>query len=102
MENKNGCIVCGKNMLESDSCGVAVMYYSGEQYMRIPVRGFRNERCGDCNALVGKYHHWGCDLEICPVCGGQLISCDCLEVDCPVIVNKRSGRKSKVFSRLQK
>lgn len=33
--------------------------------------------CHDCNAKHGEYHHYGCDAERCPVCGGQLISCDC-------------------------
>ena len=28
-------------------------------------------------ALEGEYHGLGCDLERCPFCGGQLISCDC-------------------------
>jgi hypothetical protein len=35
-------------------------------------------RCGDCAALPGNYHHVGCDLEECPRCGGQLLSCDCV------------------------
>ena len=30
-----------------------------------------------CRARPGHYHHVGCDAERCPVCGGQLISCDC-------------------------
>ena len=34
-------------------------------------------RCHDCNALLGNYHHSGCDCEICPKCHQQLISCDC-------------------------
>ena len=37
----------------------------------------KRERCGDCHALEGEYHELGCDLERCPFCGGQLISCDC-------------------------
>jgi hypothetical protein len=37
----------------------------------------KRERCGDCHALEGQYHELGCDLERCPFCGGQLISCDC-------------------------
>lgn len=85
MENNNGCLVCGQDMMQSDGCRVAVMYHCGERYMRIPFRGFRGERCGDCNALSGNYHHWGCDAEWCPVCGGQLISCECMEVECPVV-----------------
>lgn len=34
-------------------------------------------RYSDCGAKMGQYHHVGCDCEICPVCGGQLIGCDC-------------------------
>lgn len=37
-------------------------------------------RCGDCGAVTGHFHHWGCDCERCPSCGGQLISCDCEDV----------------------
>jgi hypothetical protein len=33
--------------------------------------------CGDCEAADGEIHDLGCDLEDCPRCGGQLISCGC-------------------------
>ncbi len=33
--------------------------------------------CHDCGAKEGEIHMWGCDMEECPFCGGQLISCDC-------------------------
>lgn len=39
MENNNGCLVCGQDMMQSDGCRVAVMYHCGEQYVRIPFRG---------------------------------------------------------------
>ena len=38
------------------------------------------ERCQDCGARSG-YHHYGCDIERCPLCGGQLIGCECFEED---------------------
>lgn len=34
--------------------------------------------CPDCIAKRGEYHMELCDIEICPKCGGQLISCGCI------------------------
>jgi hypothetical protein len=34
--------------------------------------------CHDCNVGLDQYHHPGCDMERCPLCGGQVISCGCL------------------------
>ncbi len=33
--------------------------------------------CHDCFVMRNRYHITGCDVEICPKCKGQLISCDC-------------------------
>jgi len=33
--------------------------------------------CHDCGAIEGAVHQYGCDMERCPFCGNQLISCGC-------------------------
>ncbi len=37
----------------------------------------KENRCHDCSAKEGEYHSAGCDMETCPFCGGQLLSCIC-------------------------
>jgi hypothetical protein len=36
-----------------------------------------SESCPDCGAGRGEVHRAGCDVEQCPYCGRQLISCAC-------------------------
>jgi hypothetical protein len=33
--------------------------------------------CHDCDAIAGQLHAHDCDVEECPRCGTQLVSCDC-------------------------
>jgi hypothetical protein len=33
--------------------------------------------CHDCRVLKGQFHVPRCDVEQCPACGEQAISCDC-------------------------
>lgn len=42
------------------------------------LRHREDRPCGDCGVSKNGYHHMGCDLERCPVCGMQLITCECL------------------------
>jgi hypothetical protein len=58
---------------------------NGEEYPRIPYGqgpdDLDHPTCDDCGARRGALHKLGCDLEPCPRCDGQAITCDCFYED---------------------
>ena len=73
------CETCEQEMLESDTCKTKIITINGVVFERNSTYFDVNERCHDCYIVneKGNYHHFGCDMEKCPKCKGQLISCGC-------------------------
>jgi hypothetical protein len=78
------CRFCESEMHTADGCTEApIMMADGVIYA--PVRygqeidwGRPKGRCGDCRVLPGRVHHHGCDIEECPRCHRQGITCGCV------------------------
>lgn len=67
------CTWCEREMLTGASCTVDALH-KGEVVWQLPRT---RSRCGDCGVARGGLHHPGCDMQRCPCCGRQLISCGC-------------------------
>lgn len=52
----------------------------------------KKRKCPDCDAAPSALHSPGCDVERCPRCGGQSISCNCIyevnEIDADTMEEK--------------
>jgi hypothetical protein len=68
--------------------GVRTVEIEGQAYERIAYGGETRWQqdgdssyalipCHDCAAVKGQLHVPGCDVESCPRCGGQFITCEC-------------------------
>jgi hypothetical protein len=79
------CRYCNLRMGDGQGCTLTAVWRT---YPRIPYLAGRDawpvhrdplpELCHDCAAALGQFHHLGCDMEVCPRCGGQLFLCGCL------------------------
>ena len=84
------CDYCNQDMSIADDCPEnRTIVYPDMTKLPASTEHFDEPsgRCHDCNIKHGNYHHPGCDVERCPRCGGQLISCSCWEMD-PIHVRK--------------
>ena len=79
------CKECKKEMNKADNCSkeFAFIIIDSKKYRRNTSYFDVNERCHDCNIInkKGNLHHFGCDIERCPKCKGQIISCECEKED---------------------
>lgn len=78
------CMYCTSEMTTADGCTPEPIVIGAVAYAPVRYgteRGWRKQatgRCGDCGARPGNVHHHGCDMERCPRCGRQSISCGCV------------------------
>jgi hypothetical protein len=76
------CSWCHGEMKLANSCTVNAFHKQGRRFHMVPFGDepdgrTRGDQCGDCGVRRGGWHHPGCDLQQCPSCGGQLLSCGC-------------------------
>lgn len=81
------CTGCNNEMKSVRSCNYNLFVsfkddlraYPTIPYINPATFNAKNSNCHDCGVQIGAKHHPGCDMERCPRCGFQLISCGCVK-----------------------
>ena len=77
------CKKCGGRIGSTCGCRSRTFDFAGKRYQRIKVgdprdslHGKKKPICPKCYAQEGRWHLWGCSLEICPICSKFLAECE--------------------------
>ena len=77
------CRACGYTIGKTVSCRIRTISYKGKNYRRVkvgdpgdPYEGKKVAACAACGVSFGRFHHADCEKEVCPICGGQLATCE--------------------------
>ena len=80
------CPVCGSSIWHTVSCKKRTLPIDGQSYRRIKMgdpgdyyHDRTDEVCEDCGVSRGRWHHYGCRKESCPVCGKPMHACGHME-----------------------
>lgn len=75
------CSYCREKLPSLESCTFKAIRYGPNTLPRIRFGDEEYDwgswKCPGCGVLLGGYHHENCSCEICPMCGEQVIFCDC-------------------------
>lgn len=73
------CDACGQDMETAETCIDTTIKFADGMVLPSSTYHFSEAsgRCHDCGIRHRGCHHSGCDVERCPRCGRQLISCYC-------------------------
>ena len=91
------CKYCGKDMTSDEGrkgCKWPFVEINGQIYARDVVYYDTGIHCHDCGIInkPGTLHHPGCDIERCPICGGQAICCECDYDKVSFLMERKPGR----------
>jgi len=92
------CQDCRQEMSPGYGCSILTIRIGNKYYERIKAGDSLDllpdmkpyDICYDCNVRKGQYHHFGCEMERCPSCLGQLFCCDC---ENKYLINTRTDTK---------
>lgn len=77
------CQLCGGQIGSTVGCRTRTFTFQNKRFQRVKVgdpgdtayAGKKKPVCAECSAQEGRWHHWKCGMERCPICGEQLNAC---------------------------